>query len=103
MKIIKLSASWCGPCKVLDATMKKILSKDEYKDIEFIEYDVEKDEEGQEMAASEGIRGVPTMFFYDDEGNQFFKMVGNAPQADIEKVISTKSEKKEDKEAKEEK
>ena len=36
MKIVKLSASWCGPCKILSATMKKIFAKEEYKDIEFI-------------------------------------------------------------------
>ena len=35
MKILKFSASWCGPCRVFANTFKKVSEMEEYKDIEF--------------------------------------------------------------------
>ena len=43
IKIIKLSADWCAPCKALQPILKNILSKDEFKDIPFQEIDIDDD------------------------------------------------------------
>ena len=43
MKIIKIGAMWCPACIVTNKYWKKI--KDRYKEIEFIDYDLDMDEE----------------------------------------------------------
>tara|TARA_R110000782_G_scaffold171531_1_gene263282 strand:+ start:434 stop:682 length:249 start_codon:yes stop_codon:yes gene_type:complete len=54
IETILFSASWCGPCK----TLKKY-AKD--NDISFTSvYDIDT-EEGAELSALHGIRGVPTV------------------------------------------
>lgn len=52
-KILRFSASWCNPCKMLEKNLAKV-------DIEIpIEY-VDIDEQG-ELATQYSIRGVPTL------------------------------------------
>lgn len=60
MKVLKFSASWCQPCKMLAKTLE------DYKgevSIENIDID-----ESQEAAIRFGIRGVPTCVLVDDSG-----------------------------------
>ena len=45
-KIIKLSTTWCGPCRAFGSTFHRVSEMEEYKDIEFKEIDIEKDETG---------------------------------------------------------
>lgn len=43
MKIIKIGAMWCPPCIIMNKFWNKI--KEEFKNIEFIDYDLDIDEE----------------------------------------------------------
>ena len=61
MKILKFSASWCGPCKMLSMTIAGIKDEIPYP-IEEIDID-----DNTEMAQSFGIRGVPTMVIVDGD------------------------------------
>lgn len=90
MKIVKLSATWCMPCKALARTLEQVKADDKYKGVEFVEYDVENDAEGQKIAQEIGLSSVPTMLFYDNSGNIVFRMVGNVPRKDIETAIQEK-------------
>ena len=61
MKVLKFSASWCGPCKMLSMTIAGI--KDEIPfPIEEIDID-----ENSEMAQKFSIRGVPTIVLVDGD------------------------------------
>ena len=57
--IVKWTASWCNPCKVLTPILLEI--KSEFVDKINI-YEVDVDEE-QELSAMFGIRSVPSMLF----------------------------------------
>lgn len=52
IEVIKFSASWCNPCKVV----AKQLDGLDYTDI-----DIDEDKEG--LAKKTGIRNVPTLIF----------------------------------------
>jgi thioredoxin 1 len=55
IEVLKFSATWCGPCRVLSQTLK---------DVEGItNIDVDKD---QETARKYGIRSVPLLVFLKD-------------------------------------
>ena len=55
--VLKFSASWCAPCKMLSKVIESIDT-----DIPFEEIDID---ENQEYAKQFGIRGVPTLIMVD--------------------------------------
>lgn len=53
-KAILYATDWCGYCKKTRALLKE-------KNIEYVEYDIEKSEEGAEQHKRLGGRGVPVL------------------------------------------
>jgi thioredoxin 1 len=67
IEVLKFSATWCGPCRVLAQTLK---------DVEGItNIDIDKD---RETPGKYGIRSVPTMVFLKD-GKEVHRQSGNMP------------------------
>ncbi len=60
MKLIKLGAEWCGPCK----TMDKRLEKFDACPVEYIDVD---DEANDELVDKYGVRNIPVLILIDDE------------------------------------
>jgi thioredoxin 1 len=58
-KLLRFTASWCGPCKSLAATMGGM---DLGMPVEVIDID-----ESQELAKQYNIRGVPTLIILEDD------------------------------------
>lgn len=56
--IEKYGAAWCGPCRVLDETLKEIT------EVDVIKYDVD---EYEDLVASKKIRNVPVLIFYNGD------------------------------------
>ena len=75
--IEKYGAEWCGPCRVVDATL------DQITDIDVIRYDVD---EYEDLAAEKKIRNIPVLIFYDGD-NEVDRLVGAVSLETINKVI----------------
>ena len=86
--IIKLSATWCAPCKAYAPTFHKVQEMDEYKDIDFKEIDIEEDDEGEELATKYRVRSVPTTIIHSDNDEVLYKATGNIPQTDLINLIN---------------
>lgn len=84
LRIVKLSAPWCGPCRVLGET---ILGLDANKigDTLFAEINIDTDE-AEQVGVECGIRGVPVLLFYKD-GTELARTTGAIPASDIYKKI----------------
>lgn len=80
--IIDFYATWCGPCRML-APILKDLAK-EYSD-SIIVYKVDTDKE-KELAATMGIRSLPTIVFIPQTG-QPQVMVGAAEKETFRRAI----------------
>ena len=80
MKIIRFTASWCGPCKILAKTLEGIETK---IPIETVDID-----ENQGTAVEYGIRGVPTLIMLDENNNVTKRLVGSKPKAELEQWIN---------------
>ena len=65
MKVLRFTASWCQPCKMLEKTLEDVETQ---IPIEVIDID-----ENQGLAMDYGIRGVPTLIMLD--GNVEVKRV----------------------------
>ena len=59
MHIVKHSASWCGPCKMLKSMLETV-----NVGIEIQENDIDVN---QEMAQKHRVRGVPTMVAFEGD------------------------------------
>ena len=68
MKILRFTASWCGPCKTL---AKNLEESNLSVPIEVIDIDVQSD-----IAVEYGIRGVPTLILLD-ENIEVKRLVGS--------------------------
>lgn len=80
MKIIRFTASWCQPCKMLAKMLEDIENK---PTIEVIDIDQDSD-----SAIKFGIRGVPTLVKLDENGNVVERMVGMSTQPALEKFLN---------------
>lgn len=86
--IIRIGASWCGPCRAYAPTFHKVKDMDEFKDIEFKEIDIENDENGDVLAEKYQIRSVPTTILLDENDELIYKVMGNIPLNDLTNIIN---------------
>ena len=75
-KVLKFSAYWCVPCKQLAPKFKEISENPEFKNIQFEEIDVDKN---QDLAEKYKIMSVPTTIILDENDKILSKIVGNVP------------------------
>lgn len=68
MKIVKLYAEGCGPCKVIDKMLKD-------NNITYESIDINSDA-GTEIAVECAVRGVPALLVFDENNNLLRKKVG---------------------------
>jgi len=76
--ILKMYATWCGPCKQLTEELNKITT-----DVSIYEFDVESD---INFSKSLGVRNVPVLKFYK-EGVDTHTMVGLKPAQIVSSLI----------------
>ena len=85
LHIVKLSAPWCFPCKVLAETIKN-LDSNKIGTALFAEIDIDTDET-EAVGAECGVRGVPVLIFYKN-GKEVKRINGNTSAAEIYNAIA---------------
>jgi len=80
MKVLKFSAEWCAPCKMLQKTLDEMVIP---YPVENIDIDKQPD-----LAGEFGIRGVPTLVLLTSEGVEQGRLVGTKSKADIMEWLS---------------
>ena len=58
-KVLKFSASWCQPCKMLSKTIEGMTIETPIEEIDI--------DDNQELATEYKVRGVPTLVMLDDD------------------------------------
>ena len=76
--LLKMMATWCGPCRQLTEELKKITT-----DLPIYEFDVESD---VDFSKKLGVRNVPVLKFYK-EGVDTHTMVGLKPAQTVSSLI----------------
>jgi thioredoxin 1 len=80
MRLLKFSAEWCQPCKMLAKTLEGINVPYTISNIDI--------DDSPNLAADYKVRGVPTMVLVDDNDKEVGRLVGVKTKAQIEEFIS---------------
>ena len=80
--IMDVSATWCGPCKVLSPILEEL--SDEVDGVEFVKLDVDQH---PEIAGANGVMGVPTVVMLKG-GEVKERFVGVQPKEIIKDKVS---------------
>lgn len=85
LRVIKLGAQWCGPCRLLSTTIRD-LNPEKIGNTLFAEIDIDGD--GLDEVASElNIRNIPVTLFIKN-GNILEKKVGSIQENDFYNIIN---------------
>ena len=71
---VDFSASWCGPCKMMEPVIEEI--EKEFSKIEILKIDVD---ESPDVAQKYNIMSVPTFLFFD-QGKMVDRISGAVPK-----------------------
>jgi len=80
MRLLKFSAEWCQPCKMLAKTLEGVNLPYTISSIDI--------DDSPNLAADYKVRGVPTMILVDDNDKEVGRLVGVKTKAQIEEFIS---------------
>ncbi len=80
MRLLKFSAEWCQPCKILAKTLEGI-------DVPYTVSSIDI-EDSPNLAQDYRVRGVPTMVLVDDNDKEVGRLVGVKTKAEIEEFIN---------------
>jgi len=80
--LVDFYADWCGPCKMLEPTVKKLA---ENTDAAVAKVDVDAN---QELAAQYQVRGVPTMVLFAG-GEAVEQLVGVRGYDDLQSLVES--------------
>lgn len=82
MRLIKIGASWCGPCNLMDKRLK------DFNACDYKSYDVD-DEDDETVAVIDkyNVRNVPVLVLEGDNGEELAKWVGAVSVDEILKKV----------------
>jgi len=80
MRLLKFSAEWCQPCKMLAKTLEGVNLPYTISSIDI--------DDNPNLAADYKVRGVPTMILVDDNDKEVGRLVGVKTKAEIEEFIN---------------
>ena len=83
LKVLKFSASWCGPCKQLAPIFDQV--KSEVSGVSFQDVDVDAE---SALAIKYNVRGVPTIII-EKNGQEVKRLVGMQQKPALTSTINS--------------
>ena len=84
-KLEKYGAVYCMPCKAIDKTLNELKQT---MPIEIVKFDADEDEEHFDDM---NIRSVPTLIFYNENGEEVRRTTGNKTLQQIIDIINDRN------------
>lgn len=74
IKVVKMWASWCGPCRMYNPVFQKVTEENKNENIEFSDVDIENDPNNLKVVY--GISSIPFTVIVDEDGQVLRKKAG---------------------------
>ena len=81
MKVSVYSASWCASCGTLKQSLNSICTED--LEIEVLDVDTL----GMQALSKVGIKGIPSLILYDNQGNELKRKTGALTKKQLEDFL----------------
>ena len=82
--LVDFWAEWCGPCKVIGPILEEI-SVERKESLKIMKLNID---ENQEIAQKYGVRGIPTLMFFN-KGKLIDTRVGSLPKSSLDEWIDS--------------
>ena len=84
MLFVDVYASWCGPCKMMDAQVYPDPALSAYMNKHFVSVRMDGETDfGRKFAAEQQLQGYPSMYIFSDDGARISSVVGFKPAAEL--------------------
>ena len=84
MKVLKFSAIWCPSCIIMTNVINKI--KDEYPNLEFVNYDYDNDEE---LVKKYNIGEILPVLIFMDNDKEIKRVIGEKSKKELIDIIES--------------
>ena len=85
MKVILYSAQWCSSCQTVKQALNSICTED--LEIEVLDVDTL----GMQALSKVGIKGIPSLILYDNQGNEIKRKSGSLTKKQLEVFLGLES------------
>ena len=85
MKVSLYSAPWCGSCQTVKQSLYSICTED--LEIEVLDVDTL----GMQALSKVGIKGIPSLILYDNQGNEIKRKSGALTKKQLEVFLGLES------------
>ena len=85
MKVSLYSAPWCGSCQTVKQSLNSICTED--LEIEVLDVDAL----GMQALSKVGIKGIPSLILYDNQGNEIKRKSGALTKKQLEVFLGLDS------------
>ena len=85
MKLSLFTASWCASCSTVKQSLNSICTED--LEIEVLDVDTL----GMQALSKVGIKGVPSLILYDNQGNEIKRKSGALTKKQLEVFLGLES------------
>lgn len=85
MKVSLYSAPWCGSCQTVKQSLNSICTND--LEIQVIDID----NLGMQALSKVGIKGIPSLILYDNQGNEIKRKTGALTKKQLEVFLGLES------------
>ena len=85
MKVSLYSAQWCGSCQTVKQSLNSICTND--LEIEVLDVDTL----GMQALSKVGIKGIPSLILYDNQGNEIKRKSGALTKKQLEVFLGLES------------
>ncbi len=85
MKLSLFTASWCASCSTVKQSLNSICTED--LEIEVLDVDTL----GMQALSKVGIKGIPSLILYDNQGNEIKRKSGALTKKQLEVFLGLES------------
>ena len=88
MLFVDVYASWCGPCKMMDAQVYPDEALSAYMNKHFVSIRMDGETDfGRKFAAEQQLQGYPSMYIFSDNGSRISSVVGFKPASELRPLL----------------